>query len=193
MKCTFENCDLPKYCKGYCVKHYRQAQRGVLGKIEGRESTKDRRGSASERFAKSYDVMPSGCWHWKTINTNGRANGFMFEGRIIGAYVASYILHKGPVGSLWVCHTCDNGLCVNPDHLFLGAPVENTQDMIEKGRQVIKRGEARGRVAKLTEAQVREIKTAILSGTRLARLAEEYGVSRCTISDINLGKTWSHV
>lgn len=161
--------------------------------IQGRDSTKDRRGTALERFAKSYVLMPSGCWHWKTTNTNGRANGFMLDGRIVGAYVASYILHKGPIGDLWVCHRCDNGLCVNPAHLFLGSPMDNTQDMIEKGRQVIKRGEARGRVAKLTEAQVREIKKAAQSGIAGNRLAKQYGVHRRTVYDILDGKTWTHV
>jgi hypothetical protein len=76
---------------------------------------------------------------------------------------------------------------VNPDHLFLGTPLLNSRDMVEKRRQAFG---SRNPAAKLTEQDVREIKSSPLSQYAMAR---KYGVTQANVSSIRLGKTWAHV
>lgn len=101
-----------------------------------------------------------------------------------------------PAGLL-VCHECDNRMCCNPAHLWLGTNDDNMADVVAKGRS---RGGNGGNghsfpgelhpSAKLTEAKVLTI-----FGSRMGTqyLATQYGVTRRTIQKIKARKSWAVV
>lgn len=71
-----------------------------------------------------------------TIWSKRGYGGVRLNGRTVGAHRAAYILAYGetPAKGLNVCHKCDNKICINPEHLFLGTQQDNIKDMYAKGR-----------------------------------------------------------
>ena len=104
------------------------------------------------------------------------------------AHRLSYRMHYGeiPKGML-VRHMCHKTLCVNPHHLKVGTHLDNMRDMREAGRST--KGE-RNPMAKLTRAQVDEIRRRYTDGATLKALAEEYDVHLSTIGYAVAGDTW---
>lgn len=152
--------------------------------------------------------QPNGdCWQWTdSVNIKGYGR-FSYNGKAERAHRVSWLLHLGaiPAGML-VCHRCDNPGCVNPDHLFLGTPLNNMRDMDRKGRRVnaptrgadhyavqdphrVVRGERSG-AAKLTAQDVLVIRA---SSEKQCDLAERFGVTQAAVSSIRCRRTWAHV
>lgn len=131
-----------------------------------------------------------GCHIWTGwISANGYGI-FTIKRRPVLAHRISQQIYRGPIpDGMFVCHSCDNRKCVNPDHLFVGTQSDNMADKAAKGRV---KGELHSQ-AKLTEKDIHQIRHLMSSGVRKARISEQFGVHHVTLRDIELGKTWGHV
>lgn len=133
------------------------------------------------------------CWEWRGSRyPNGYGAVSTPEGGVQGVHRSSYEVFVGsiPAGML-VCHKCDNRICLNPAHFFLGTHADNTADMTAKGRDM---HGVKSITAKLTEKQVIEIRARAAAGGIFQReLAAKYGVSRATIGRVLSGQSFRFV
>ena len=123
-----------------------------------------------------------GCWEWQgAFDTKGYGR-IVIDRREVRAHRFSYELANGPIPSgQHVMWRCGNSRCVRPDHLYLGrTPVERA------------RREASAN-AKLTDTQVREIRSRAADGETMAELARGYGVGKTSIWRVVKRETWADV
>lgn len=140
----------------------------------------------------------TGCWEWtgSLISQMGYGeiarNNKIRNGKHTNAHQLSWLIYNGKIpDGIFVCHECDNPKCVNPNHLFLGTPLDNMRDRSRKGRNKNQTGE-RNCMSKLTEAQVLEIyQVGQQKNYPCKDLSDQFGVSRTTISEIVHGNKWS--
>ncbi len=100
-------------------------------------------------------------------------------------------MFKGPIPKRkMVLHRCDNKLCVNPEHLYLGTQLDNMHDRLRAGHSP--RGQNHY-LAKLTDESVKEIRQLIPGYGVFSRKARELNVSRDLVCKVFYGEGWSHV
>lgn len=153
------------------------------------------------------------CWPWKPPSHDRAGYGvFKFNGRQLRAHRVALALADGVAPAVFLTiHSCDNPPCCNPSHLSPATSKENTADMLTRGRarftpcdsSKFNIGKWRAShlpfkgsshpAAKLNEETVREIKLAIENGVSGVNCSIRFGCSVHTISNIKLGKQWTHV
>lgn len=174
----------------------------------------------AQKFWKQVEKT-EGCWWWRgALADKTKKSPYGRYGKM-RAHRLAYELTNGEIAAhLHVLHQCDNTLCVNPAHLFLGTPKDNALDKTRKGRNNLLKGEAwhaahdgkhggwkvpeekrrRGSqlvYAKLDEKKVMKIRFRWAAVTKkygaMKAIAQDFGVSRRTIHSIVRRRTWSHV
>lgn len=190
--CGIKDCELPVLAMGMCNKHWRRTRKYGSPCVTKYHVLRGM--PADRRFAKLHKVMATGCWEWiGSLDTDGYGlfsaifNGIAYK----RAHRFSWAFHnlQEIPKDMMVCHKCDNPRCVNPDHLWLGAAIENNGDRTRKGRNHIQCGELANK-AKLTEEQVRQI---LIDGRPYAEIAHTYNVAMTTIGSIKNRESWTHV
>lgn len=139
------------------------------------------------------------CWNW-TAGTGSHGYGQLSIDAIPKlTHRIAWELANGPIpDNLHVLHKCDNRLCCNVNHLFLGTNLENIQDMVKKDRQAKgkdkpdQKGEANV-TSVLTAQEVIEIRERCAKGENQHELANIYGVSQGHISNLYRRVTWKHI
>lgn len=154
---------------------------------------------AFDRLFNMTAIQENGCWNFTGYKDKYGRGAFGYRGSSHVAPRISYLLTKDDIPSgICVLHSCDNPSCINPEHLFLGTQMDNVHDMIIKGRDNFSlrnpmKGSLNGQSI-LNEDRVKQIKSLLNEGRLLYReLAESFGVSRQTITNIATGRCWSHV
>jgi hypothetical protein len=151
-----------------------------------RKRLEDRLDLLIERFG------PEDCWPWwGGRDSEGYGRLHVKGRRSVGAHRLVLERKLGrELGPEEVArHRCDHPWCCNPAHLEPGTKADNNRDKVERGRQP--RGEQNN--AKLTDAQVLEIRQRYAAGETAVALARAFGVSDRLVGGIARGEKWGHL
>lgn len=127
------------------------------------------------------------CWPFEKPTVGNGYGQLDYQGQRWRAHRLAYRLSVGEIpAGMHVCHACDNPLCCNPRHLWLGTDADNQRDRVRKGRQ--------GGKTKLTPRDVAAIKAEReATGASCGYLAEKYGLESSTVVRILNGESWSPI
>lgn len=150
----------------------------------------------SERFEKFWSLVdkrgPDECWNWKGAigsGKNGQRYGcFSCRSTVVLAHRFSWVIRYGKLPDKpYVCHRCDNPICVNPNHLFEGTATDNNHDCASKGRV---RHYGRPKIAPEKVVEIRKLYAG--GGFTYKSLGNHLGLPRTQIfSALNKWKTLS--
>ncbi|QVN18852.1 helix-turn-helix domain-containing protein [Burkholderia pyrrocinia] len=146
----------------------------------------------------------SPCQIWMRATVKGGYPLALVRGRMTivtrFAWALSRRVSLSDIDGLVVRHiVCDTPGCINPFHLAIGTQKDNVGDCKRQGRTRKAGGRCPGNAgersahAKLTTADVVEIRSLFAEGCRQRVLAQRFGVSETQISRVARRVSWAHV
>jgi hypothetical protein len=134
-----------------------------------------------DRLIEKVEKSPDGCWNWTAAKSNVGYGLFWMCGRYVSAHRASWEIANGKIpDGACVLHRCDNRLCVNPEHMYVGTLKQNMRD-----RQIRDRCNK-----KLSISDVKKIRA---DNRSTRKIGKDYGVSGQTVHAIKAGLIWRYV
>ena len=120
------------------------------------------------------------CWNWTGGKTKQGYGRVVINHKQVYAHRVSYEMKYGNIPQgMFVCHKCDNPACVNPYHLFLGTPADNSADRNRKGHL---------RKSRFTLTQMEYMRSEYNRGVSQATIAREMGISQTHVHAIIHGE-----
>ena len=140
------------------------------------------------RFNRKWKLVSSGCHEWAGKPDSWGYGRITINGGTYLAHRVSYEINVGEISSgKVICHSCDNPICVNPNHLFQGTHADNVSDRVKKNRSA--RGTNNGR-AKLTPEHVKEIR---IDASSSYNISKRYNVDPKLIRLIKKQIIWKNI
>jgi len=191
--CSVDGCENETYAKNLCTTHYQRYKKyGTTSEEALRNKTRSMPLKERLQFY-SQEVDENDCFIWQGRVGKDGYGILWWKDYPYRAHRISYELYNGeiPEGKV-VCHTCNNKLCVNPDHLYAATQAKNTQDAARDGLMAQKTGED-SHVSKLTREQAIEIIKRRKKGEKAEFISKDYGITHWTVYDLMKGKSWPDI
>lgn len=135
---------------------------------------------------KSEENEKTGCWEWKA-SKNNRYGKLRWKGKWISAHRAAYQEYNGKIDNgMLICHSCDNKLCCNPEHLWQGTHKQNMNDMWRKGRASSRE---KNPFTKFTLEQIDEMKKLKKEGFSIQRICRIFNCTAPYVCHVMKGES----
>lgn len=185
--CTVPDCGKRERAKGLCSLHYDRQRAGVPLDAPLKEQGRDLRFLAGLLGTTETACIP---WPYRKYPNGYGVTQFRGKGTTASRALCIMVHGEPPTPEHQAAHSCGRGRngCINPNHIDWKTVTENHADKKVHGTYV--RGSAQNG-AKLTEAEVIEIKRLLALGVLQKYIAAIFDTNQSHISTIKRGVAWS--
>jgi hypothetical protein len=181
--CSVDGCGKAVNCRNLCLNHYESARRrGTIATIQ------TPRGAGLRFLNQAIAENTEECILWPYAKGDHGYGSVTVNGKRVSTHrYACEAAHGKPPAGHQACHLCGVRACVNPRHLHWGTQSQNEIEKAMHGRDM--RGE-KSHLAKLTTADVLEIRASAASASEIA---SQFGLTRDYVKQLRTGRRWAHI